>query len=201
MSTKRKLDQSGLVTIDYLFAFVLTMGFVAILFSLSLTLTVASITQYATFAAARGFSSSHATLQEQFDFGNQKFKQIVSNPALASLYGNGWFSIGEPDVGDLAAVRSEFQSIKAKYGVGVQFTAAILDFEIPFFGSTDPESGDGNGKGFQTYISSFTGRENTAEECMQFTSQRWSLIKAMDQRYATGQYNSDRYNPIEDNGC
>jgi len=199
--TKVLKNQSGLVTIDYLFAFVLTMGFVAILFSLSLTLTVASITQYATFSAARGFSASHATIQEQYDFGNKKFRQIVSNSALASLYGNGWFSISEPDVGEISSIRPEFRDVPEKYGVGVQFTAAILDFEIPFFGSTDPESGDGSGKGFQAYISSFTGRETTAEECLGFTSQRWSLIKAMDQRYSTGQYNGDRYTPIEDNGC
>jgi len=198
-------SQKGLVTIDYLFAFVLTMGFVAILFSLSLTLTVSSVTQYATFSAARGFSSSHVTIQEQFDYGSKKFKQLVSNPVLASLYSNGWFFVSEPFVGDLEQVKPELIDSQFmtdnKYGVAVNFTAAILDFNIPFFGSTDPESADGSGKGFQAFISSITGRESTMEECYRFISQRWNLIKAMDSRYSNGQYNNDNYTASEDNGC
>lgn len=193
-------SSAGFITIDYLFAFTLTMGFTAILFSLSLTLTVASITQYVTFSAARGFSSSHTTVAEQSNFAAAKFKSLVASSVLGPFYNNGWFKISTPDIGDLTASRPELTGIDAKFGVGTQFTAAILDFNIPFFGKTDPDS-DGSGRGFQAYIFSITGRESTMEECLQFSSQRWNLIKAMDNRYSGGQYTNDRYVSIADDGC
>ncbi len=59
MKNPRYTSQSGMITVDFLFAFVLVMGFAAILFSLSMTLTVAEVTQYATYTAARAYTAGH----------------------------------------------------------------------------------------------------------------------------------------------
>lgn len=45
-------QNKGGITVDFIFGFTLIMGFAAILFALSLTLTVASISQYITFVSA-----------------------------------------------------------------------------------------------------------------------------------------------------
>ena len=54
--TNNPNDEAGILTVDYLFAIILAMGFVALLFAMSLTLTVVEVVQYMTFSSARSYS-------------------------------------------------------------------------------------------------------------------------------------------------
>ncbi len=98
------------------------------------------------------------------------------------MFKNGWFEISnEPDVGDISQIIQGYQPTAAGdpnlfWGAGTNFTALILNFSIPGFGST---SNDQNGRGFATYMGSYLGREVTVDECMKFLQGRWTAIQAL----------------------
>lgn len=200
-------NNNGIITLDFLFAFVLVMGFSGILFSLTMTLTVAEITQYITFASARQYSISHINEAEQRNVAYEKYQKLVSNPVFASFYNNDWFEINQQNVtiGDHADIYPEYGNqplgINLFQGTGTKFIAKMLDFHIPFFGST---SNSDKGGGFETYIGSYLSREPTYAECWRFNNRRWEAIKQLNQN-GTSQYdqagNNNAYLAISDNGC
>lgn len=199
-------NQKGFMTMDFLFAIVLIVGFTGLLFKLSLTLTTTSIVQYITFASARNYFPAHNDPSNQVAKAEQKYTELVTDPVLSPLLSNGWFEIlDKPDVGDISRIKGGFDT-KGKnkfWGVGTNFTARLLDFNIPFFGASDPES-DGSGQSFQTYLGSYLGREPTSQECWEFTAARWQMIRnlAVSQGtdYSSGTSNEGYY-PMEDSGC
>lgn len=199
-------NQQGFMTMDFLFAIVLIIGLSALLFMLSLTLTTASIVQYVTFSSARNYFAAHVNPTAQVSRAEKKYQELLGNPVLKPLLSNGWFEIlDKPDVGNIAQIKPGFntQGKNQFFGVGTDFTARILDFNIPLLGSTDPES-DGSGDGFNTYLGSYLGREPTSQECWEFTATRWEAIRNLDvshgASYSTGTSN-EGYNSMEDSGC
>jgi len=199
-------SQSGFMTMDFIFAITLMLGFCVLLFTISLTLTTASIVQYTTFASARNYFAAHTTSERQVEMAEQKYLDLVGNPVIKPLLAGGWFEVLEkPEIGDISSKKPEFipATKNTFWGVGTSFTAKILDFSIPFFGATDPES-DGSGGGFSTYISSHLGREPSASDCNTFTAQRWEMIRNLSPSkgaaYSSGT-GSDGYLPMEDSGC
>jgi hypothetical protein len=202
-----KLNQRGFLTIDFIFAMVMIIGFTALLFVVSFTLSVVSVTQYVTFAAARNYSAAHLDKQQQLARAEAKFDELIGNKIFKPLYKNGWFALGTPFTGDQTTVVPGYdtatQGVNEFWGTGVDFTAKILDFHIPFFGDSAPDS-DGSGSGFKTYIGSYLGREPTADECLQFTAQRWQAIRNLQVQngaaYSQGT-STQGYFPIADDGC
>lgn len=204
-----KLSERGIITVDFIFAFVLVMGFGALMFSLALTLSLVEVTQYVTFAAARNFYASHIAPPAQESLAIQKFGQLTTHPVLLPLYQNGWFSIqNPPDVGDLSLKFPDYQPPNRQdpnlfWGVGTPFFARMLDLRIPIYGSTTNE-GDGSGDGFETYIASYLGREISTNECINFSRQRWVAIRKLSVsgavEYSTNT-SSDGYVTFTDNGC
>jgi len=198
-------SEKGIITVDFLFAFTLVMGFAALMFSLSLTLTVVEVTQYITYASARNFYGAHIALPDQNALATQKFAQLTTNKTFGPLFKNGWFEINQPLIGDLSTVYPEYKPKNAKdpnlfWGVGTQFIARMLDFRIPFYGSTTSEEGDG----FKTFIASYLGREVTMSECISFSHQRWKAIRSLKAKGLIGyQTNTtdDGYIIFTDNGC
>jgi hypothetical protein len=176
-------NERGILTTDYLFALVLVMGFGGILFSLSLTLTVVEITQYITFAAARSYSVGHINVGEQTRMGQSKYQELITNPTFAPLYENGWFETAAPVIGDLG--RGQISGYEADsltgtnlfQGAGVRFTARMLDFRIPFYGST---VNDDTEEGFNTFVTSFLSREPNSGECIIFQNERYEQILNLD---------------------
>ncbi len=199
-------DQRGFMTMDFIFAIVLIMGFWMLLFAISMTLTTASVVQYVTFSAARNYFAAHASPTMQVEKAEQKYRELIENGVIRPLVKNGWFEIyDQPSVGNIAEQRPGYDTTMSNqyFGVGTNFTARILDFKIPFFGSTDPE-GDGTGQGFQTFLASFLGREPTAQECWKFTAERWKAIRRLSVSngapYST-ETEDGAYNIVEDSGC
>lgn len=212
-------NQDGIITVDFLFSFVLVMGFTMILLTLALTLTVAEVTQYMTFAAARNLMAADMTPARQVQNAQAKFNSLRSLAPIAPMLSGSWFEIAtapekmivSPTIpaGQSAAVNSQaFQEMgqftllgdNLFVGVQVDFIARVLDFNIPFFGSTTTES-DGNGSGFRTQIGSFLGREPSVYECqVVFNGQRYNqIVRLFPAGLSTKSTTS--YLSISDNGC
>ena len=200
-------NQKGFITVDFIFTMVLILGLTSLLFVLTFTLTIASVTQYITFASARNYVVAHLDQEQQNNRAIAKYKELTNLPVFKPLYNNGWFKIdAEPNVGDHTKIVGDFASHAGDsnqfYGVGTGFTAAVLEFKIPIFGSTQPD-GDGSGEGFKTYIGSYMGREPTTDECLKFTSARWSAIRNMTgggSSYSTNT-TAQGYYTMTDDGC
>lgn len=202
-------NQSGLITVDFIFSMVLILGLSGLLFVLSFTLSMASITQYVTFSAARNYFAAHLTEEAQILRGQSKYQELSQNPVLKPLFTNGWFKIdGQATIGDHTQVVPEYQQaaqgVNKFWGAGVNFVASVLDFNIPFFGSTAPD-GDGSGSGFKTYIGSYLGREPSTQECLAFAAQRWSAIRNLKSSSGTANYgmasDGGRFYIQADDGC
>lgn len=201
-------NQSGMITVDFIFAIVLILGFSGLLFVLTFTLSVASITQYVTFAAARMYAVANIDEETQIARGQAKYHELIANPVFKPLYSNGWYKVNaDANIGDhTKLIQGYQQAAESKnqfWGAGTDFVARILDFKIPFFGSTAPD-GDGTGSGFKTYMGSYLGREPSSAECIDFTSARWKSIRKMTvsqgASYSTGTSDSGYY-PMTDDGC
>lgn len=201
-------NERGLITVDFLFSMVLILGFSALMFVLTFTLSMASVTQYLTFAAARNYGVAHVDRATQEARGAAKYQELVNHPVFKTLFTNGWFKVdAQPSIGDHTKIVPEYASAAGAankfWGVGTSFTAAVMDFNIPFFGSTAPD-GDGSGEGFKTYMGSYLGREPTTEECLQFTGARWAAIRNLQvsggASYSTGT-SANGYFTQTDDGC
>ena len=209
MSFQLLKSQKGVLTTDFLFAFVLVMGFSALMFALSITLTMVEVTQYITFAAARSYSASHVNEDFQRQLATAKYMELRNNGVFAPLYTNGWFEIALEDVviGDHTLRFPQYGNQGTGrghlfYGAGTNFNARVLDFEIPLYGSTT--SVDSQGEGFQTFIASYLGREPTINECLNFNNLRWQSIKQLPgagSTYGRTPSRDQDYVPMADNGC
>lgn len=208
-ATNRLRNERGIMTVDFIFGMVLVLGFTVLLFSLSMTLTMVEVTQYITFSAARNYGFANISQAEQESAGAQKFGQLISHPTFAPMYRNGWFVLQEqPDIGHIGSQFPEYEANLSDknmfHGVGTQFTAKMLDFKIPFYGSTSNIDGGGE-SGFKSYIASYTWREVTDQECNDFEIARWPAIAALRSQtggsgYATHSSLAKAF-PIPDNGC
>lgn len=201
-------NERGMITVDFLFAIVLILGFTGLLFVVSFTLSVASVVQYITFAAARNYAVAAVDIDSQTTRAQLKYKELISNPVFKPLFSNGWYKVNaEANIGDHTKIISAYTEPAAQknqfWGVGTDFVAKVLDFHIPYFGSTAPES-DGSGSGFKTYMGSYLGREPTTNECIDFTAKRWEAIRNLEVQgaagYSTGT-STQGYFPMTDDGC
>jgi hypothetical protein len=157
-----------------------------------------------TYAAAHNYQTAHIDKAAQEARAQMKYKELVGNKVLKPLYSNGWYKVDDqPTLGDQTKVVQEWSensgNVNEFWGAGTNFTAAVLDFRIPIFGSTNPD-GDGSGSNFKTYLSSDLGREPTEAECIQFTAARWAAIRDLGSGYSTGT-SDDGYYPMTDDGC
>ncbi|MCB9025642.1 MAG: hypothetical protein H6625_04950 [Bdellovibrionaceae bacterium] len=209
-------QNSGGITIDFIFAITLIMGLSAILLSLSLTLTVASITQYITFATARAQMAAHHTTDEQVASAQRQFNRLYSDPLFSPLYNGNWFQLSEPAFllkpGDLKTFKTDFPDVKLSpgqpdlfIGFAITFVARILDFQIPFYGSTSDMGGDGSG--FTTVIASFLSKEPSSLQCRDFGAERWKAIRKLNVNGGGADYSSFTTDNggyvfyLNDNGC
>lgn len=203
MKSRVLQNQSGFITVDFLFAFILILGFSAILFALTFTLTVVEIAQYSTYASARVYYGANKSQAQQRQAAIDKYKDLTTkNKVFAPLFKNGWFKIqAEPFVGDPAPIMPGYakNALNSFLGVNTVFNAEILKMQIPLFGSADPED-----KGFKTTIGSYLGREPSSAECIAVVRNRWNAIqKLKPSTGASYQTNTTPagYMPVIDDGC
>lgn len=193
-------NERGLITLDFVFALVLVFAFTAVLFTVSLTLSVVEITQYVTFASARNYFAGHKSVDDQERLGKAKYEQLRNAGPLKPLYSNGWFELKDHTIGQGTA----YQTIQQEpdrftfYGAAVYLRAPVLNFRVPFFGSTASDED----AVFSAQISSWLAREPTFDECREFNSARMELIKQIDgNAYNNPAVNVNDYVVMTDNGC
>jgi hypothetical protein len=189
-------NQRGSLTLDFMFASVLVFSFIALLFAICLTLSTAFITQYIAFASARSYMAAHMTEEAQQTQGLTKFAQLSQGQALGSLLSNQWFEIVDINVGDYNETLADEESLSRNsntfVGAIAIFRSKILEFQVPFFGSTFTEE-----DGFSARISAFLAREPSHQEGEMFSAERFERIQGL------GGYAGDprAYAVICDNGC
>jgi hypothetical protein len=207
-------NQQGIITVDFLFSFILVGGFAFIIFALSLTLTVAEVVQYVTFSAARNYYAASESEDAQRAAATLKFQSLVRDPAIQPLLTSGWFSVDSlPTVGNIGEnfpPLSEIQNSSSYsresstfQGVVVYFVSKVLEFNIPFYGSTVSDDLRG-GTDFGAFVGSYLGREVTQVECETFLIPRWEKIKRLPTHPAASYSeaaNANYYLGFADNGC
>lgn len=200
-------NQSGIITIDFIFAFVLVWGFFSIFFALSLTLTVVEVTQYITFSTARTFHAGHWDVGQQVALGEEKFQTLRSHPTIAPLFSNGWFELGTSS-GLAESVGNQWNRLYPQptsgeegdssnfIGSRVSLNAKILHYRIPLVGSTTDDE-----DAFQANVGSYLNREPSSVECLNFMSagNRFNAIKQLDPSYNRPEIKN--YALLADNGC
>lgn len=176
-------SQKGNLSIDFLFSLVLVLGLTTVIFALSFTLSMVEVTQYFSYSVSRSYFSSHVNQEAQFQLAKQKYQQLSEVPAFRFMFkANGnWFVLTNPEEfsqENLGDFREEyFQEAKIPndadtfIGARIRFIPKLLNFELPYFGSTNPDS-----QRLEVNIQSFLGREPSSEECMLFQVERFNRI-------------------------
>ncbi len=195
-------DESGILTLDFIFSSVLVFGFIAVLFTICLTLSVSYVVQYISYASARNYFAGHISQDSQTQEAQTKHSELIANPAIAPLFENEWYEIGDPQIGDHNDLypqstdpRQNYGDSATFWGTRIDFTAKILELRSPFFGVTTDEEDS-----FTATLASYLAREPTREECRQeFYNNRFNAIKNLDSVYNQGQVQNAVI--IFDNGC
>lgn len=193
-------NERGSLTIDFLFATVLVMGVSGILFALCFTLSIVEISQYIAFSTSRNYYASHYNQETQSAMAEAKYNQLVyDSPWKVFFRRESWFNLKYINSGDF---RTDYPPVSSSpnenarfWGTVLELESKVLDIQIPFYGSTNPDEG-----AFKTKINSFLGRESTADECIDFHSQRFEEIKKLNPKF---QANIPTPNTVSfyDNGC
>lgn len=210
-------NNKGVITIDFIFAFTFIFSLVYLLFVVSFTFFMVEVTQYISFSTARSYLAAHKTNSDQVRVAKEKYinlTQSESSPVKGLFSGLKWYQISEPLIGKFGNDGLNYPNISGQvllddytvgmpyqntfWGVRLEFIPKVLDFSLPFVGSTN-EKGEGTGEVFKTNVQSFLGREVSAEECTTFNSNRWNVLKTKSSKY--GQYQNMALEKVADNGC
>ncbi len=210
--SKTLKDQKGIIAADYLFAFVIAMGLFMVLFALSFTLSITSISQYIAFSASRSFAPSHRDIEMQEALARNKFNELKNSPVFSPLFTNGWFNLEIESIRPgLASGRSFSDEYNDRLdgggerrtpsvGIRLHFVSRIMNFRNPLLGDAQGE----DESGFESRITGFMNREPTAQECLNQMRRevRYSQILQLDPRFnSLSAPVQQKYIPTEDNGC
>ncbi|MCJ8275281.1 MAG: hypothetical protein MJK18_00430, partial [Bdellovibrionales bacterium] len=94
-------NEKGILTIDFLFAFMMVFGFTSLLYSFAFTLSVVEVVQYISFATARNYALAHSSETEQRARAEQKFAELSQDPTITPFITSGWFTIRDVLIGDV----------------------------------------------------------------------------------------------------
>lgn len=198
-------SQSGFLSLDFIFALIMVVGFSIVLFAVTFTLSIVEITQYISFSSARSFHSAHFTINDQMQMGTKKFNELLEQPALKPLFRpGGWFEIQAPD-GAVGNYNNIFQSKGLQsardsysfYGSRIKLVANIMDLKFPILGSTSDQPG-----AFSANVASYLSREPTEQECRDgFEVQRYQQILNLSTGYQAPTNDGSGYAVMMDNGC
>lgn len=216
MMTKKKSisAQSGFVTADFLFSFLLASMLTTFLFAMCFSFTVIEIAQYISFSSTRAALPAHKTPEDQQRRAQAKVDALLAHPELVPLLTNGWFELKLKDM-RLGRNPSDFydqyesaqrNEVGGFYipsaGVRLNLTAKILNLNLGPLGKLESESGNG----FNLTLGSMMFREPSQDECMQLIRERYrKIVNPSDSSgavYSTiATPTMDSYVPMEDNGC
>lgn len=190
-------SNQGLISIDFLFGFLLSFAFLMVFFALAYSLTIVEVVQYIAFASSRTYMSADVSAAAQKTNAQAKATNLLG-AKFGGYVSQNWFHVGSGT--DPIKVQAVDPSGGTEFFIGVQIplTIHLLDFRIPFFGSTKATN---SGEGFQTVISSYLIREPTEQECLSFNANRATLLININPLYGTLPNFLGAYARITDNGC
>jgi hypothetical protein len=199
---KSKLkDERGFITLDFIFALVLSISVSMVFFAVAITLSLVEAAQYVTYATSRAYMGAHENKALQEELGRNKFAELMALPAFKTFLGKEWFKVGPPQLSDFSADYGETPNDDNNVFVGarVPIDAVILHLRVPFLGSTVEDAGVG-----KATLNSYLMREVTTEECReQFNRQRFSKIKELPVNSGAAYQAApgDKEKLVTDNGC
>jgi hypothetical protein len=191
-------NQAGFITIDFMFALVMSIGFAGVFFAITVTLSLVEIAQYVTYSTSRAYAGAHESPGMQSELAMERYKELMALPAVKTFLGNQWIILSEPELGDFSSEYSEEPGKDNDIFVGAQIRmdARLLHLRVPFLGSTAEDSGVG-----KATLNSYLMREVSTQECRdQFTTQRYkNLLQINGAPYQAAP--SQDHRVITDNGC
>ena len=196
-------SNEGLISLDFLFGFLLSFAFLMVFFALAYSLTIVEVVQYVAFASSRTYMGADINEGAQEKSANAKATNLVTKK-FSSFLNSDWFQVGNgPTILKIIKSDSGMDSgtpPRPTYNIGVRIplTIHLLDFRVPFFGRTKTTDA---GNGFQTIVSSYLIREPTQDECLKFNDARGSLLKALAPYSNLTSFSPGSVIRITDNGC
>lgn len=219
-------NQTGFLTIDFIFAIVVSVAFSVILFVMCFTLSAAEIAQYIAFAVGRSYSAGHVNRDTQECLGSQKFAAITGDkipvsggcsnsagklPPFGKIFKQGWFIL-KPDTSRGTALKSGYNRDQfdeynktgeekrlINSGVRLVFITNLFNLKLGFLGSTNS-----SGETFSAKVTGLMLRNPTQDECQLYMKKRHAAILNLDSRYKANDKapgSNPKYVPMEDNGC
>ncbi len=193
-------NKKGSLAVDFVFSMTIVLSISAIVFAISFSLSIAEIVQYIAYSTSRTYYASDFNIKAQEAKAENKYNSLVNNPVIKGFFGpQAWFEIkylGSANYTDEAQENATPGVTPLFVGTKIEFKANILDFNMPIFGSTNIEEQE-----FKTNITSFLGREPSAEECELFAKDRWKNIIQLHASYADLPVPENAVVVFNDNGC
>ena len=197
MLKKKKLKikklNKGVLVVEFLFVFVVSLLFVIYFFLLSMTFVQIEVSQYIAFSSSRQYFLGNRNLNFQERYAEIKFDELTNGDTDKRLLfeAPSWWELTRADISsNIYSTGEEDEGLFE--GVLLNFTAKVIRIQIPFLGGS---SGDVD---FQ--ISSSLGREPTIEECQSFFQQKKDFIVRAGRNYSASIDLSSMKN-TGDNGC
>lgn len=190
-------NESGQLTLDFIFALAIAFGFSILFFAMSFTLSMVEVCEYVTFAAARTFEAANVSQQAQVDLGKKKYAELKGKGILKTVLTNGWITLGDVQLDNFSSDYNDPDAgpNAAFTGARVPFKANVLDLRLPFLGGTMTDQKSTGSATLNAYLL----REVSTEECQQnFTQQRYTQLKNLIPQY---QSFPGTEAIITDNGC
>lgn len=191
-----KVAERGFITLDFIFAIFLALGFATVFFAVAITLSLVEAAQYVTFATSRAYAAAHETENAQRELAIAKYNELMAKSAFKKFLGQNWMKLGDPNIGDFS---SEYPVANPDdntfVGVQIPLDAKLLHLKLPFIGSTAEDSGVG-----KATLNSYLNREVSTTECReQFNQLRYENIKRLSGPYSGAPGTQAKL--ITDNGC
>jgi hypothetical protein len=200
-------NQQGFITTEFLFAIIIAFGMTLITFSMTFTLSVVELAQYAVFSTSRAHAAANFDVESQRKEAILRYRSLVYSKGLKSLLGNpeGFFELSKDTELDIRsgngknfeADYSPKSSRNSMQGVRATFVAKILETNWPLLGKITPSD-----DGFEARLTAILIREPSQRECLDYMNEREDYLWIFDggNRFAPFK-KSDLPPAWEDNGC
>lgn len=193
-------NQQGSITIDFLFAIIMSIGLVMASFQICYGLVAVEVNQYIAFSVARAAMAAEekSPMAGGGTFAQDKFADITKNPIFKSFMKGNWFKlIGDPAYNDFTSEYHAGQDVPAA-GVRMKMSVSVFNVNVPFLSKSD-------GQPFTFNITGFLTPEPSQSECQNAFIDRPNAIFQLDSRFSSSDArnvpNPDQLAPSEDNGC
>lgn len=174
---KSKLNRSGFIIADFLFAFVMVIGVGIFMFALTFSLATVEVAQYILWSTARNYAAGSLSAPQALIDAENKFKNLSEEfPLLTNAGGNSaWFELSSDDlkIGELDTIDPTFNITEEdkRNEFRMPWTGASTTLNLKLFSSLNlpflgPVATDKSA--FTFPIRAFVIRNVSQRECQSF---------------------------------